>query len=415
MFRPLSLAIAARYLGSKRQHHFANLVSLFSVLGIALGVAALVIVLSVMNGFEREVIRHVLAMTAHGVLVPPSGHLKQWPALLEGVSNADGVLAASPYVRGSALVSRRGSVQGVAVEGISATHEQHVTNLRQYLRRGDLASLLSADRQVLIGAELARSLDLVPGDALRLLIPRWSADGQAQSPRYERLQVAGIFSVGMHQYDSKLLVTSLTTAQQLFELENSISGIRIKFEQAESAPLLIRQLARSLNEEMYIVDWTQYHRNFFLALKSQKRMMFVVLILIVAVAAFNIAANMVMLVSEKTRDIAILRTLGASRSSIVAVFLFNGVLIGLLGALFGALLGAWGCAESEAFAQFIERLLGIDLINSDVYFIDYLPADLRWPDVFSVTAAALALALIATLYPALKAASVNPAVAVHRD
>ncbi|MEX2479933.1 MAG: lipoprotein-releasing ABC transporter permease subunit [Gammaproteobacteria bacterium] len=419
MFQPWPLFVAWRYVRAQRRNRFAGFVSLVSIAGITLGVAALVIVLSVMNGFEREVTRHVLGMSAHALLVPTSGSLEDWRPALAAAARGDEVRAVSPYLRGSGLLSRKGAVQGVIVEGIEPDLEARTTAIGEYLGADTLATLEAGHNRVVIGAELARSLAVEIGDPLTLMVPAFDAQGAARAPRYVRLVVGGTFHIGMHQFDARLVLMPLADAQAVFHAGDSVSGLRVRFLDAEQAPRAARHLAAALRQrpgqDFGVIDWTQYHRNFFIALESQKRIMFVILMLIVAVAAFNIAANMIMLVTEKMRDIAILRTQGATRMRIVALFLLQGALIGVLGALLGALLGAWGAQESEAVVRFVEALLGIDLINADVYFIDYLPADLRLGDVLLVMAAALTLALLATVYPALRAAAIDPARAVHQD
>lgn len=415
MFRPWPLFVALRYVRARRRNRFAGFVSFVSIAGIALGVAALIIVLSVMNGFEREVTRHVLGMSAHAVLMPPHGNLAAWQADLARAEQQPAVAAVSPYVRGSGLLTRKSVVQGVIVEGIVPAREQRTTALADYLDPRLLESLRAGSGHALLGAELARSLGVERGASLVLMVPDFDASGRARAPRYERLTVAGTFHVGMHQYDARLLLVALGDAQAWFQTGDTVSGLRVRFTDAAGAPRAARELAHALGRGLSVVDWTQYHRNFFLALESQKRILFVILVLIIAVAAFNIAANMIMLVTEKLRDIAILRTQGATRAHIVALFLAQGLVIGTLGAALGTLAGAWGAHESATVATFVESLLGIDLINADVYFIDYLPAELRRGDVARVGLAALGLALLATLYPAWRAARVDPARAVHQD
>lgn len=415
MFQPLTLFLAWRYVRSKRRNRFAGFVSLVSVSGIALGVAALVIVLSVMNGFEREVSRHVLGMSAHAVALAQGGVITDWRELLETPELRARVAAAAPFVRGSGMVSRKGQVRGVLVEGIVPEAERETTELARYVPAKALQTLAPGSRRVLIGDQLAAELGVAVGDELTLMLPDFDARGQPRTPRYVRLEIGGLFHVGMHQYDARLLIAHLADAQYLLRTGDGVSGLRLRFADAAQAPQEARALVAALDRDLAVVDWTQYHRNFFIALASQKRIMFVILILIVAVAAFNVAANMVMLVSEKVRDIAILRTLGTTPARIVSLFLVQGLMIGLSGALLGGLLGAWGAAESEPAARFIEHLLGVDLINADVYFIDYLPAELRLRDVAEVTLAAVVLAVLATVYPALRAAAIDPARAVHRD
>ena len=412
MFKPFVLFAALRYLRSKRRNRFDSIISFASVAGIALGVAALVIVLSVMNGFEREVTRHVLGMTAHATVFQLSGTLRAWTARDAEIRAHAEVVATAPYARARGMLSHRGRVKGVVVEGIEPQRERGVTELSSYVSEEALAALATAGNGVLIGKTLAAELQAAVGSTVTLVIPRWDADRRFRTPRYVQLTIVGTFSVGMHQFDSNLVLAHIGYTQRIFEFGDAVSGIRVRFEHAPRAPATLQEVVELLGPGFSGVDWTQYHRNFFTALKSQKRIMFVVLVLIIAVAAFNIAANIVMLVTEKTADIAILRTMGTSRRRIVALFLLQGLSIGIAGAMLGAGLGAWGAAESGVVATLIEGLLKIDLINPDVYFIDYLPAELRFGDVIAVTSASLVLSVCATLYPALKAAAIDPAQAV---
>ncbi len=415
MHQPYLLFIATRYLRAPRANRFASFVSLTSLVGIALGVAALIIVLSVMNGFEREVTRHVLGMSAHAAMVPPDGRLADWQRREAPALAFPGVSAIAPYVRGSGMLGRRGEVRGVVVEGIDPAREAAVSDIARYVPPQLLSHLQPGADAVLIGSALARELDAAAGDWLTLMLPDFNADGSPRAPRYARVRVGGTFHVGMHQYDARLMLMPLQEAAAALGLGADVSGLRVRFERADIAPVAVRELARSLGGDLHVIDWTQYHRNFFLALKSQKRILFVILVLIVGVAAFNVAASMVMVVTEKMHAIAILRTLGVTRPRIVALFLLQGLLVGVAGTVIGAAVGAWGAAESEAVARAIEALVGVDLINAEVYFIDYLPADLRPLDVLAVTAASVTLALLATVYPALRAAAVDPARALHRD
>ena len=415
MFQPFTLFVAARYVRSKRRNRFASFVSLVSVAGIALGVATLLIVLSVMNGFEREVTRHVLGMTSHAVIVQQAPTIEDWISIDREIRADPRVIATSPYVRASGMLSHKAKVKGAIVEGIVPEREIRVTDLHRYMPVANIDALVPGQKRVLAGTILAQQIDANVGDTVTLVVPAWDATGNAIAPRYERLEIAGLFHVGMHQFDSSLLLMALEDASRIFHMADGVSGIRVRFEEASTAPLAAREIADSLGPNLHAIDWTQYHRNFFLALKSQKRIMFVILVLIIAVAAFNIAANMVMVVTEKFRDIAILRTMGAAPSEVVLLFLAQGLMIGAVGSVLGAALGAWGAMESNAVAQFIESTLEVDLVNSEVYFIDYLPAELRPGDLVTVTLASLALSVLATIYPAWRAASIEPARALHFD
>ncbi|MBK6660497.1 MAG: lipoprotein-releasing ABC transporter permease subunit [Proteobacteria bacterium] len=413
MFQPFPLFIALRYITTKRSNRFASFVTFVSIAGIALGVGALIIVLSVMNGFEREVVRHVLGMSSHAVLLSDNGLIADWPALERRVLADSRVVALSPYVRASGMLTRKGKVTGTIIEGIDPARETQVTDLANYLPAGLLDALDATRGDVLLGDALAKKLNAAAGDQVTLVVPQWDEYGKALAPRYERLRVAGSFHTGMHQYDARLVVTHIDHARRLFHVGAAISGVRTRLHDPAMAPLVSSEIARQLGPGFRAVDWTQYERNFFLALKSQKHIMFVILVLIIAVAAFNIAANMIMIVTEKTRDIAILRTVGTTRLQIVGLFLAQGLMLGVVGAGLGLALGAWGAAESQSAMKFLEAVFGIDLLNSDVYFLDYLPADLRSEDLLSVVGASLFLSLLATVYPALRAAAIQPARAVH--
>ena len=415
MYQPFTLFAAARYMRSKRRNRFASFVSIVSIAGIALGVAALVVVLSVMNGFEREVTRHVLSMTAHAVIVQQGSAISDWEAIDGRIRQDPRVVATSPYVRASGMLSHKGKVKGAVVEGIVPAREIRVTDLENYLSAAEIGALSSGPGRVLLGTSLARNLGAQTGDTVTLLVPAWDGSGNAVAPRYDRLTVAGIFHVGMHQFDSALMLASLDEAQRIFRMGDAVSGVRLRFEHASIAPEAARMIVLSLGPEFLAIDWTQYHQNFFLALESQKRIMFVILILIIAVAAFNIAANMIMVVTEKIPDIAILRTMGAGRFDILILFLLQGLILGAAGVVLGAILGALGAVESNSVAMFIEAALDVDLINSDVYFIDYLPADLHFGDIAMVAIASLFLSVTATIYPAIRAASIDPARAIHYD
>ena len=413
MFQPFPLFIALRYVTTKRSNRFASFVSLVSIAGVALGVGALIIVLSVMNGFEREVVRHVLGMSSHAVLMHDSGIIPNWPALESRIASDSRLVALAPYVRASGMLTRKGKVTGAIVEGIDPAREIQVTELARYLPAGLLAALDGNRGDVLLGDSLAKKLAARTGDQITLVVPQWDSAGHAQAPHYQRLRVAGSFHTGMHQYDARLVVTHIDHARRIFQFGDAISGVRTRLRDPSLAPQVAAELAQRLGPGFRAVDWTQYERNFFLALKSQKHIMFVILVLIIAVAAFNIAANMIMIVTEKTRDIAILRTIGTTRGQIVVLFLVQGLLLGSAGALLGVAFGAWGASESQNTLKFLEGLFGVDLLNSDVYFLDYLPADLRMSDLLGVVAASLFLSLLATVYPALRAAAIQPARAVH--
>lgn len=418
MFQPLPLFLAVRYLRVKRKNRFAAFVSLASVAGIALGVAILLIVLSVMNGFERQVAARILGMTAHATLLSRFGLLEDWPAVAATARTAPEVLAAEPFVRGAGMLNHRGKVRGVLLYGVPPAEETAVSDLQQYLGDTPLSALNAATDSpapIAIGDALAEELALNPGDVVTLIAPRWDDAQQLGVPRYVRLRVVGTFHAGMHEFDSAFGIVSLETAARIFELGNAVSGLRVKFTDASRAPSLAQGVASTVGEDYAALDWTQFHRNFFLALKSQKRIMFVILSLIIAVAAFNIVASMVMLVKEKNRDIAILRTMGLAPGGILSAFLVQGVLIAGIGIGLGIGLGVLGADHANAAMQLVERGFGISFIKPDVYYIDYLPTELRLSDALLIAGATFVICVLAAGFPAWQASRIAPVEAMRYD
>jgi len=415
MLRPVSLFIALRYLRTKRKNRFASFVSIASVLGVALGVAVLIIVVAVMNGFEKEVKRHILGMTSHAVIFYPGGTMTAWQQVRQRLLERNEVAAAAPFVRAGAMLNHRGNVRGVSIQGVDTNLEQSVSSLADSISTEVFAALGARPNNILLGESLAEQLGAARGDTVTLVAPRWKPRGGLELPRYFPLKVIGTFSVGMHDFDSAFALVSLDEARSIFELGDGVSGLRLRFVDADSAALLSSDIAGTLGAGAAAVDWTQYHRNFFLALTSQKRIMFVILSMIVAVAAFNIVASMVMIVKEKVRDIAVLRTLGLSRHAVMLVFVVQGVLIGLLGVILGVVLGFFGAERANNIVGALERVFSIEFIKPDVYYIDYLPVDLRFDDITLIAATAFTICVAATLYPAMQAARTAPAEALRYE
>ena len=413
--KPFPLFIATRYALTRRRVRFANLMTLTSIVGIALSVTAMVLVLSVMNGFEREVTRHLLGVSGHAIMVGRNRAAEPWPQTLARIEQMNGVAAATAYARGNAMLSTGPEVTGILLEGIEPTIESRATDISTYVQKEQLERLTAGSNNAIIGRALAERANLAPGDRVSLVIPRFDSRGQVQRPDYVRYQIVGLFDSGLHQFDSRLVLIHLEQAQALLGLGQAVSGYRLRFDDPRDAPGLSRSITTALEGDFQVLDWTQYQRNFFIAVQSQKRLLFVILILITAVAAFNIAANMIIASTEKSKDIAILRTLGATRAKIIKIFLLQGACIAVLGAALGVACGIVISLNSVEIATAIEQILGFDLINADVYFIDYLPTELRLADVVNIVAATLFLALLASAYPAYRAARVNPAIAVHQE
>ena len=415
MIRPVAAFIALRYLRTKRKNRFASFVSIASVLGISLGVAVLIIVSSVMNGFEKEVTRHILGMTSHALIFRQGLRIPDWNSVVERVKSDPNVVAAAPLIRAGAMLNHRGSVRGVAVQGIDIDLEPTVSSLPSLVGEQELAQLSSTPAGVILGKSLADTLDAGIGDTVTLIAPRWSDENGIEIPRYVPLTVVATFTVGMHEFDSSIALLTIDEAATIFEHASNVSAVRVLFDDANLAPRRSLQIAEQLGPEYTAVNWTQYHRNFFFALKSQKRIMFVILSLIVAVAAFNIVASMVMIVKEKERDIAVLRTIGLSRPAVMFVFILQGILIGLPGIILGNVAGVWGATQAHEFVATIEQWFNIQFIKPDVYYIDYLPSYVRSEDLVAISVTAFIICVAATLYPACRAARTAPALALRYE
>jgi lipoprotein-releasing system permease protein len=417
LFQPLSLFIAVRYLRVKRKNRFAAFVSLASVAGIALGVAILLIVLSVMNGFERQVAARILGMTAHATLLSRYGLMEDWQRVAARARGAPSVLAAEPFVRGAGMLNHRGKVRGIVLYGVPPASEHRVSDLQDYLGGVPVKALAGEEQPaaIFVGDTLADELALAVGDLVTLIAPRWDDAQKLGVPRYVRLRIAGTFHAGMHEFDAAFGIVSLVTAARIFELGTAVSGLRVKFEDPGRAPALAAALVAHVGDDVAALDWTQFHRNFFLALKSQKRIMFVILSLIIAVAAFNIVASMVMLVKEKNRDIAILRTIGFPPGGVLAAFLVQGLLIASIGIGAGLLLGIAGAAHANAAMNVVEQVFGVRFIKPDVYYIDYLPTEIRLGDILAIGFSTLATCLAAAGFPAWQASRIAPVEALRYD
>lgn len=401
--------IAWRYVCTRGGNHFISFISVSSMLGVGLGVAALIVVLSVMNGFEKELKERILGMVAHGTLTSLQRQgLPDWPGLVQQVTAHERVTGAAPFYSGEGMVSTGGAVRGAVVRGIAPHYERQVSRLAEYMQIGRVDALQSGAFHVLIGAELAGALDVGPGDPLTLMVAEVNVTPIGMVPRFKRFTVAGVFEVGMNEYDSALAVIHLDDACLLFRC-SAPDSLRIQTDSLLQAPAILREVQEELAGQYYLADWTRHHRNFFRALKMEKTVMFIILMLIVSVAAFNIISTLVMVVADKRADIAVLRTMGASPGAILGIFVLQGALIGVIGVAAGAAAGVLLALNVEALVARIESFFDTDFLPSDVYYISTLPADLHWQDVAAITLAALILCLAATLYPALRAARLHPA------
>jgi len=411
MMRPATAWIALRYLGAQRTNQFASLVALASVIGVALGVAALIVVLSVMNGFENELRSRLVAITGHGAVLTGNGG-SAWQEVLADLQGFPGIESAAPYVELEAMVAVGGELAGAVIEGVDPSRKAPIAGLDGALRDGSLADLTAGSWRALLGRSLAVRLGVGTGDRIRVLVPVRDEAGRVTS-RLRELTVAGVFEVGVRDHDAVRVLVNLADAAALAGLGERVTGIRLQTTDIFAAPrILAGWLVRWKSgggQELVTTDWTRDNATYFRAVRIEKTMMTLLLSLIVAVAAFNIVATLVMVVTDKRPGIAILRTLGFSRRAIVGMFALQGILIGWAGVLMGVAGGALLALNIGSVAPALERLFGFEFMPADVYYLTSLPADLEASDLLWVSAIALALTACATIYPAVRAAAVAPA------
>jgi lipoprotein-releasing system permease protein len=415
MALPYELLIGLRYTRAKKHNHFISFISLISMFGIALGVAALIVVLSVMNGFQTELRSRILAVVSHVEISGVGGELVDWPRVAAQAAAQPQVVAAAPFVQAQGMLAYGQAVRGAMVRGIQPDLEDQVADFRRHMKIGEFDALLPDRFNIILGSELARALGVFVGDRVTLIAPQGVVTPAGVVPRLKTFTVVGLFEVGMYEYDSGLALIHLADAQRLYRMEDRVTGVRLKLDDLFQAPRVARLLVGSLDTNAFISDWTRSHANFFRAVQIEKNMMFIILSLIIAVAAFNIVSTLVMAVTDKQADIAILRTLGASPLSIMAVFIVQGALIGFIGLGLGVAGGVALALNVDVVVPFIERLLGTQFLAKEVYYISNLPSELQWGDVTTITGVAFVLALVATLYPSWRAARVNPAAALRYE
>ena len=407
--------VGLRYIMSRSGNRFISFISLTSMLGIAIGVAVLIIVLSVVNGFESELRSRILSMTSHAAVTAYEGGLPQWEEAREIALLDPEVDDAAPFIQGEGMLVNGERVSGAGIRGVLPEQELAVSGIAGKMTAGDLRDLVPGGYGIVLGAALAEELDVGVGDRVILAINQGTVTPAGLMPRLRRFTVTGLFEAGMYEYDRGLAFLHLEDAAKLYRFGDEVTGLRLRLDDLFRAPDVVRNVALTLGGNVYVTDWTRQHRNFFRSIALSKQMLFTILLLVIAVAAFNIVSTLVMVVKDKQSDIAILRTMGASPGSIMAIFTVQGTLVGLAGILAGALLGVVVAANVETLVHGLEALLDTRFLAPDVYFISDLPSDIRMADLVTVCATALALSTLSTLYPSWRAARTRPAEALRYE
>jgi lipoprotein-releasing system permease protein len=409
------LLVGLRYTRARRRNRFIGINSLVSMIGIAVGVWALIVVLSVMNGFQKEVRTRILGVASHVQISSASNHLSDWQPIAKLAAQQPHVLATAPFVQAQAMLTVGDAVRGAIVRGIEPKLEETVSDLGSHMKLGSLEALKPGEFGVVLGADLARALAVLPGDKVALIAPQGLVTPAGVVPRLKQFTVVGIFEAGIADADAALALVDLRDAQALYQLGDSVSGVRLKLDDLFVARAVARELVSRLPQDIYATDWTRTHANFFRAVEIEKRMMFIILALIVLVAAINIISTLVVAVKDKQADIAILRTLGAQPGSVMQIFIVQGMLMGVIGTLVGVALGIVTALNIDVIVPAIENALSIKFLSKDVYLIPELPSDLQAADVIAISLMALALSFVATLFPSWSAARVNPAEALRYE
>lgn len=415
MFRPIELSIGLRYTRAKRRNHFISFISMSSMLGVAIGVMALIVVLSVMNGFENELRGRILGMTAHASVVEPGRSLRNWEALEETLMQQPHVLGVAPFLRSQAMLTNGAGVQGALIRGVLPEKEPRVSVVAEKMLQGNLTDLKPGKFNIVLGYALANALRATVGGKVTIVAPQPNSTPAGIVPRLKRFNVVGIFNVGMNEYDSSMAIIHIDDAKKLFKVKDGVSGIRLKLDDMFNAPTISRNIVKQLPGYYGVVDWTQYHQNFFKALKMEQTVMFIILFLIVAVAAFNIVSTLVMVVTDKQADVAILRTLGMTPRSIMWVFIVQGVIIGLVGTVLGIIGGVLLALNVKTIVPWIEHQFNVIFMDPETYLISGVPSDLQWSEVINIGVVAFILCLLATIYPAWRAARTQPAEALRYE
>jgi lipoprotein-releasing system permease protein len=412
--------IGLRYLKAKRKQTFISIITVISIAGVMVGVMALIIVLSVMSGFEKTLKEKILGTQAHLVVLKTSQEsMDQYDEVIRKTGEVRGVLAAAPFIFSQVMLSSGSSVSGVVLKGIDPDREGKVTELANNLKAGRLQDLKEAQAgdapPIILGEELAKHLSVSPGDSLQVISPLGTMTPMGMMPKMKRHRVVGVFHSGMYEYDNSMAYVSIESAQKFFGMESQVTGIQVKTDDLYRVKEIGREIRKKLGFPYWTRDWMEMNRNLFSALRLEKIAMFIILVLIVLVAAFNIISTLIMVVMEKHKDIAILKSMGASSKGILGIFMIEGLVIGVVGTTLGTLLGLLAAFNLEKITGFVENLFGFKILASDVYYIDKLPSQVNGPDVAIITATAILISLLATLYPSWRASRLDPAEALRYE
>ena len=416
-YLPFEAWIACRYIKFKQKNSFISFISMTSMVGIALGVSTLIIILSVMNGFQDELRTRILGVASHIEITSSNNVLNHWEDLTKKLHESPDVKGSAPYVDGQGmLVSEYGS-QGIMLRGIASELEGNVDDLEKKVKVGRLSDLKPNTFNMILGIDVAKQLGIVVGDKVNILIPQGSYTPAGTFPRMRQFNIVGIFEIGMYEYDSGMALMNLEDAQKFLQMNDAVSGVRVKIDDLFLAPIVAKRLSNNLSESgvFYVNDWTKKHANFFAAVQMEKRVMFIILMLIIAVAAFNIVSTLVMAVTDKRSDIAILRTYGAKPKSILYIFIIQGSLIGVIGTISGVFLGTVVALNIHAIVPFIEHLFNVQFLSKDIYYISEVPSKLLITDVSAIASISIMLSVLATIYPSITASKSSPAEALKHD